>query len=173
MHGFVQERRGFGPIGWNIPYGFDDGDLRISARQLHMYVNDNKKTPFAALKYATGECNYGGRVTDDKDRRLSNTLLVRFLNEGVVDEETPYSFSDSGTYTTPAAPDTTKACLEHIAEFPLQPAPEVFGLHSNAAITKDLKDTRELFDAILLTQASGSGGGPRRGTRRCVGALRC
>ena len=99
MHGFVQERRSFGPIGWNIPYGFDDGDLRISVRQLHMYVNDNKKTPFAALKYATGECNYGGRVTDDKDRRLLNTLLRKVYQPEALKDG--FKLSDSGIYAIP------------------------------------------------------------------------
>ncbi len=36
--------------------------------------------PFAALKYLTSECNYGGRVTDDKDRRLITTLLDDYYN---------------------------------------------------------------------------------------------
>ncbi len=30
--------------------GFDDGDLRISVRQLAMYLADNQQVPFEALK---------------------------------------------------------------------------------------------------------------------------
>ena len=39
-----------------------------------------------------GECNYGGRVTDDKDRRLCVTLLAVYYSEACANDAT-YRFA--------------------------------------------------------------------------------
>lgn len=48
--------------------------------------------------------------------------------------------------------------IEHIKGLPQPAAPEAFGLHDNADITKDLKETNELLSSMLLTQSRESGG---------------
>lgn len=90
FHAVLQERKEFGPLGWNIPYEFNESDLRISLMQLKMFLKQFGVIPFEGHIYLTGECNYGGRVTDDKDRRLLLSLLNLVYNEQAVMEDGYY-----------------------------------------------------------------------------------
>ena len=49
-----------------------------------MFLNEYTDLPLEALTYLTGQCNYGGRVTDDKDRRLLVSLLSIFYCQDIV-----------------------------------------------------------------------------------------
>ncbi|XP_008202999.3 dynein heavy chain 3, axonemal [Nasonia vitripennis] len=150
FHAVIQERKNFGPLGWNIPYEFNESDLRISVMQLQMFLNNYKTVPFEALLYLIGDCNYGGRVTDDKDRRLLISLLQKYLNPEVV-ARPDYSFSPSGLYRLPENTNY-QGCLNYIETLSITQLPEVFGLNQNADITKDNRESMQLLSGALLTQ---------------------
>jgi dynein heavy chain len=161
FHAFVQERLKFGPLGWNVPYQFSAPDFVISARQLLMFLNEfPDMMPLKALRYLTGECNYGGRVTDAHDRRTLMSILAVFYTDATLDDD--YKFSPSGLYYAP--PDGShEEQMMFIRNLPITAAPEVFGLHANADITKDQQETDLMLDSILSMQgASGSTGGVSR-----------
>ena len=48
------------------------------------------------LKYTAGHINYGGRVTDDWDRRCIMNILEDFYSQAAL--KTDYKFSESGIY---------------------------------------------------------------------------
>lgn len=114
----------------------------------------------------------GGRVTDDKDRRLLAALLSRcYCSEAV--EAPGHALSASGSYHIPLdssssgsgsngmhslAALTRPALAEFVAGLPGAAAPEAFGLGENADITKDLNDTSRLLSSLLSVTGGGGGG---------------
>jgi len=157
FHALLQERRKFGPLGFNIPYEFTESDLKICQTQLQMFLDEFDIIPWEALRYTAGETNYGGRVTDGHDRRTTATMLYDFYNPEVIKDG--YSFSESGNYIVPPGDPTLEETREHLKGFPLLESPEVFGLHENANITCARSETYALFDSMLLLMPKGGSGG--------------
>lgn len=157
FHAVTQERREFGPIGWNIPYEFNETDLSISLTQLAMFLNEYEQIQFDALQYLTGECNYGGRVTDDWDRRCLITLIRKFYSPLLIDRGEEYHYDDSGQYYSPDL-DNYEEFVRHIQHLPDITHPDVFGLHQNADISRGQKNTDSLMDSIVKIEGSANAG---------------
>lgn len=86
-------------MGWNIRYEFNDSDLETSRTVLEMLLNEQQHTPWDALTFVVGHINYGGRVTDDWDRRCLLSILKLFITEKILTDK--YQFSNSKAYYIP------------------------------------------------------------------------
>ena len=54
FHAIIQERKKFGPLGWNIKYEFNDSDRESALLNLQMFCNEGE-IPWDSLVYITSE----------------------------------------------------------------------------------------------------------------------
>lgn len=54
FHAVILERKKFGPLGWNIPYEFNDSDRECAIMNLDLF-SDEHGFAWDALKYITAE----------------------------------------------------------------------------------------------------------------------
>jgi dynein heavy chain len=120
FHAIIQERKKFGPLGWNIRYEFNDSDLDTSKTVVKMLLTEGDAVPWDAMLFVTGHINYGGRVTDEWDRRCLITILKKFMVTDVLEDT--YRFSDNHVYYVPTVSHVSKY-IEYIDKLPMADDP--------------------------------------------------
>jgi len=161
LHSVVQERRKFGAIGWTVPYEFNQADLNACALFLQNHILDMdakkaKDVTWTTVRYMISEIQYGGKITDDFDRRQMNTFSEKFFCQAVL--EPGYAFLKGQPYTVPQTLEIAQL-REHVNTYPATDIPEVFGLNMNADLVFRLDNAAKVFATMLDTQPKGGGGG--------------
>ena len=154
FHAILQERKKFGPLGWNIKYEFNDTDRECCLLNLDLFCK-GARIPWDALTYITGLITYGGRVTDAWDQRCLDAILVRFF--APVTLSSTYKYSSSGVYFAPQA-DKLTGYQDYIESLPLVDEPEIFGMHENANLAFSRNETATVVNTILDLQPLATGG---------------
>merc|ERR1719352_2078596 len=162
MHTIVQERRKFGPLGFNVPYEFNQSDLSACTQFMQNHLNDmeTKKRPvdWIVINYMVCDVQYGGRITDDFDRRLFNTYGKSWLTEKCLAPDFKF-VGNSDIYYIPPVSQDIETYRKYIEQLPLVDDPEVFGLHGNADLAYRTAQTKTTLSTIQDIQPKEGGGG--------------
>merc|ERR1719183_1608037 len=172
MHSVVQERRKFGPIGWCVPYEFNNSDIDASLlfleKHLSTTITVGQPLSWHTIQYMVAEVQYGGRITDDLDRELFITYAAKWFCDEVF--RLSFTFNSHAAEYNYKIPDsldihTFRGAIETI---PAVDSPLIFGLHPNADLTYRLKDASEMLTTIMETQPKDSGSGSGKSTDEIV-----
>lgn len=92
-----------------------------------------------------GEVMYGGRVTDDFDKRLLITYCQVWFSEHLLAP----GFEFYRGYKVPITKNLSHY-VDYINNLPVNDTPEVFGLHPNADITYQINSAKSKWINLLL-----------------------
>lgn len=155
FHIVTLERRKFGPMGWNIPYEWMISDYLTSKQMLLTYITQTSEVPFDTLQFLFAIINYGGRITDYNDEKVAASLLKGFFNNNCL--EADYVFLkqhiQNPVYKVPDT-KTLDGIQSYVSSLPFNDEPEIFGLHKNAKINLNLKNSQIMEDLFLVFEPS-------------------
>ena len=151
FHSILLERSKFKSLGFNATYEFNDSDFLICKDLIKVLLEEYpNRIPFDALKYLIGEAYYGGRVTDDWDRKILIVYMDAFFSTNATEEEN-FKLSILEEYSIPnnASFSSHVSYIQHLPSFDNS---HVFGQHPNAELSSQVLEANNLLQSISMLQ---------------------
>jgi len=96
FHAILIERKKFKTLGWNVQYSFNDSDYSVCEDTLALNMGRYKEgvknpdfeaaqpVPWQAVVYLVAQANYGGRITDNNDRKLVDVYCKELFTDELI-----------------------------------------------------------------------------------------
>lgn len=167
FHAVIGERLRYAPIGWSKYYEFNESDQRCALEAIDNWIDiagkdkkniDPEKIPWDAIRTIIAQSMYGGRVDNEYDLKILESLVAHCFNSKTFDIS--YSLFKKGENSTGDAltvPEckSNASFLKWIEELPAVEAPEWSGLPNNAE--KLLKENTSKAFIVDINTLQGAG----------------
>ena len=146
LHAVTLERRRYTPIGWTKAYEWTDADLKSAADTLDNWLDEAARgreslppnmVPFEALRSLFGQTIYGGKIDNDFDQSLLDTMLNKLFSEQAFDSNFTLAKTLGRDILAPESGSSESNSYSGLTSWvmtslPEQQAPSWLGLPDNA-----------------------------------------
>ena len=144
FHAVIGERLRYVPIGWSKFYEFNESDQKCALEAIDEWINIHakdrsnispKQIPWDAIRTIIHQSMYGGKIDNDYDMKILESLVNLYFNEKTYDYNYPlFKTSNENQSNILKVPDKSNNAgyLEWINALPNVESPEWSGLPNNA-----------------------------------------
>ena len=145
FHAVIGERLRYVPIGWSKYYEFNESDQRCALEAIDEWINIHTKEgeenispsdiPWDAIKTIIHQSMYGGKIDNEYDMKILESLVNLYFNEKTFNENYPlFKTSNENVSNILTIPNKTSNAgyVEWANSLPDTESPEWSGLPNNA-----------------------------------------
>ena len=144
FHAVIGERLRYVPIGWSKFYEFNESDQKCALEAIDEWINiyakdraniSPKQIPWDAIRTIIHQSMYGGKIDNEYDMKILESLVNLYFNEKTYDFNYPlFKTSSENQANVLKIPDktTNSGFIEWINSLPNVESPEWSGLPNNA-----------------------------------------
>ena len=144
FHAVIGERLRYVPIGWSKFYEFNESDQKCALEAIDEWINIHAKDrsnispkdiPWDAIRTIIHQSMYGGKIDNEYDMKILESLVNLYFNEKTYDYNYPlFKTSNENQENVLKVPDKSNNAgyLEWVNALPNVESPEWSGLPNNA-----------------------------------------